>query len=297
MNTRDTILAILVPIIFGAGFVVAKHAIATAPPIMIVSLRFLVAGMVLIWFFKLPKNMFRPLLWISLVSAGLQYSMSYSGLKYMDISLAILIVQLEVPVLLFLSTIFFKEKLSWTRAAGIAVAFIGSVIVVASPQLNGAFFGAALVFGGVILWAYGQLKISKIANMTGPAISAWISVLSVPQLLFASFLFESGHSDVLLSSGWPFWAAIIYLGVAMNVIGYSLWYHLIAKYDVSTVSPYLLLIPLTSILGGVVFLHEQMATKTIVGGGFIILGLIIVMFENQIIQTIHKQLGGPSDTG
>lgn len=148
MRKQDVFLAVLVPIIFGAGFVVAKQAISDVPPIMLVAFRFTVAGGILVWFFAIPRRHLKKLAWISVISVGVQYRMSYTGFRYMDISLAIMIVQLEVPFLVLFSALLLRERPSRLKYFGIAVAFVGSVVVVGSPQLEGAVIGVILLLGG-----------------------------------------------------------------------------------------------------------------------------------------------------
>lgn len=282
MRKQDVFLAVLVPIIFGAGFVVAKQAISDVPPIMLVAFRFTVAGGILVWFFAIPRRHLKKLAWISVISVGVQYSMSYTGFRYMDISLAIMIVQLEVPFLVLFSALLLRERPSRLKYFGIAVAFVGSVVVVGSPQLEGAVIGVILLLGGLVTWSFGQVLISQIRDLNGAAMTAWISILSVPQLVFSTLLFEDNHLEIIMNANWSFWAAVIYLGVAMNVIGYSSWYYLLSRYEVTLVGPYLLLVPITTVVGGVLFLGETLASRTIVGGLIILIGLSLTLFEHKV---------------
>ncbi len=282
MRRQDVFLAVIVPIIFGAGFVVAKQAINDVPPIMLVAFRFIVSGSILVWFFGIPRHHLKMLAWISVISVGVQYSMFYTGLRYMDVSLAIMIVQLEVPFLVLFAVLLLGERPSPLKYFGIAVAFAGAVVIVGSPQLEGAVIGVILIFGGVVTWAYGQILVSQIQDLNGAAVTAWISILAAPQLVFATLLFEDNHLEIIMNANWGFWAAVIYLGVAMNVIGSSTWYYLLSRYEVTSVGPYLLLVPITTVVGGVLFLGETLALRTIVGALIILIGLSLILFEHKV---------------
>ena len=56
MNIKDTLLASLVPIFLGFGFVIAKPAMESFPPILLMGLRFTFAASILIWWFPKPRG-------------------------------------------------------------------------------------------------------------------------------------------------------------------------------------------------------------------------------------------------
>jgi len=56
MNIKDTFVASLVPIFLGFGFVIAKPAFESFPPILLMGIRFTFAASLLIWWFPIPKG-------------------------------------------------------------------------------------------------------------------------------------------------------------------------------------------------------------------------------------------------
>ena len=56
MNIKDTFVASLVPIFLGFGFVIAKPAFESFPPILLMGLRFMFAASILIWWFPIPRG-------------------------------------------------------------------------------------------------------------------------------------------------------------------------------------------------------------------------------------------------
>ena len=59
----------------------------------------------------------------------------------------------------------------------------------------------------------------------------------------------------------------------MTVLGYSVWYHLLSSIDVSKVSPFLMLLPITSIIAGMILLDEQFTKAMAIGGVMIMIGV------------------------
>ena len=109
MPIRDIFLAILVPIIFGFGFVIAKPAMDQLPPILLNGIRWSLSGIIMFWFFPFPKKLFKSLLIISFLGSTLQYSLTFSGLNIVDASSATLLIQCEIPFGILIAFLILKE--------------------------------------------------------------------------------------------------------------------------------------------------------------------------------------------
>jgi len=112
-------------------------------------------------------------------------------------------------------------------------------------------------------------------------VTAWVAVLATPQLLVMSLLFESDHWHAIRSADRTVWLAIIYMGPIMTALGYGMWYALIRKHPVSLVAPFLLALPVFSILGGVIFLVERLTMQIAAGGVVVTLGMAFILVERR----------------
>ena len=97
MSNKDLFLAILVPCVMGFGFVIAKPAMESFPPILLNGLRWSLSGLLMCYFFPFPKKFIKQMLIISFIGCTLQYSLSFYGLKILDGASATLIIQSEIP--------------------------------------------------------------------------------------------------------------------------------------------------------------------------------------------------------
>jgi len=79
MPWRDALIAMLVPLTWGMGLVIAKPAVDQFPPILLMALRFSVTALVLIWFVSIPRKHLKTLAWVALIGSALQYGLSYNG--------------------------------------------------------------------------------------------------------------------------------------------------------------------------------------------------------------------------
>ncbi|HIC42055.1 MAG TPA: EamA family transporter, partial [Pelagibacterales bacterium] len=133
MPIRDIFLAILVPIIFGFGFVIAKPAMDQLPPILLNGIRLSLSGIIMFWFFPFPKKLFKSLLIISFLGSTLQYSLTFSGLNIVDATSATLLIQCEIPFGILIAFLILKEKPSLKNLLGLLIAFIGIIFLTGSP--------------------------------------------------------------------------------------------------------------------------------------------------------------------
>ncbi len=273
MKPRDILLVLSVPLIWGLGFTLAKAALGQFPPILLMAMRFTLTALVLVWFVRPPRGMMTRIALIALVSATIQYSLTFTGLADLDASSAIIIVQLEVPFALLLSAAFLKERIGWRRAAGVAMAFCGVVRSAGEPRLRGDFLPIFLVAGGALTWSIGQVMIKTVRGVGGFTLIAWVAVFASPQLFLASYLFEDGQLEALAAADGLVWEVIVYLGLIMTAVGYGIWYRVLGRYRVNQVMPYLMLLPVTTMISGMLLLDETITAMTALGAVIVIAGV------------------------
>lgn len=281
ITRKDIFLALSVPIIWGMGFTWVKAALGEFPLLFLMSMRFSLSAIVLCWFFPPPIGQLRAIFLISLVSATIQYGLTFTGLAGLDASTAVLIVQLEVPFGALFAAIFLNEKLGWKRTLGMALAFLGVGLIAGAPTLRNQLFSAFLVMSGAFTWALGMVMIKRMVTVSGFQLITWVAIFAGPQMFISSLLIENGHLISLKNATVTGWGAVIYTGLVMTAVGYAIWYHLVKKYDLNQVMPFLLLTPVISILAAVVFLGERPSAQTLFGGIFVISGVAAIIFYGQ----------------
>ena len=273
MNSKQILLALIVPITWGLGFTLAKIGMEQFSALLIMSIRFGIAGLVLVWFTKPPWGHMREIFLVALIGSTIQYGLTYNGLKGIDASTAAILVQLEGPILALMGTILLKEKLGFTRALGMGLAFAGVFIIAGEPRLEGHIDSVILLVAGSAVWAIAQIMISRLKGLSGITILAWVAIMATPQMLLASFIIEDGQWQAITTASLFDWSIIFYLAFIMTVLGYSVWYHLLSSVDVSKVSPFLMLLPITSIIAGMILLDEKFTKAMAIGGVMIMIGV------------------------
>ena len=279
MSINQILLALIVPITWGFGYALTKIGMDQFTPLLLMSLRFGIAGLILVWFTKPPWGFMRELFIIAFIGSTIQYGFTYYGLKGIDVSTASILVQLEGPILALLSTLILKERLGWPRALGMGLAFTGVVIIAGEPRLSDSLDSVALVITGAVFWAIAQIMISRLKSLSGITILAWVAIIATPQMLLISLLIEDGQWESIRSANLIDWSIVFYLSFIMTVIGYSVWYHLLRICDVSKISPFLMLLPVTSIIAGMVLLNEQFTLVMGIGGVLVMTGVASTLIK------------------
>ena len=273
LNSKQILLALIVPITWGLGFTLAKIGMEQFPALLIMSIRFGIAGLILVWFTKPPWGHMREIFVVALIGSTIQYGLTYNGLKGIDASTAAILVQLEGPILALMGTILLKEKLGLARALGMTLAFIGVFIIAGEPRLEGHIDSVILLVAGSAVWAIAQIMISRLKGLSGITILAWVAIMATPQMIIGSMIIEDGQWQAITTASLVDWSIILYLALIMTVLGYSVWYQLLSSVDVSKVSPFLMLLPITSIIAGMALLDEKLTLSLIIGGLMIMTGV------------------------
>tara|TARA_Y100000389_G_scaffold148707_1_gene147885 strand:- start:464 stop:1324 length:861 start_codon:yes stop_codon:yes gene_type:complete len=283
MNLKDTLTASLVPIFLGFGFVIAKPAMESFPPILLMGLRFTFAASILIWWFPIPKQYLKKIFIVSLVANTLQYSVTYTGLNLIDASAAVLLVQTEVPFGVIFAYFMLREKPTLRALLGISVAFVGVYILTGSPNLDGKFIGIFLTILGSGIWALGQVMVKPLSKEINPiALVAWLALFSGPILIFLSAMIDGNTIQYISSASFEHWTIAFYLGFLMQPITYGCFYYVLKNNPLYKVLPIVTMgIPPTGLLAAIFLLGEKPTPELFIGGSIILIVVIMIVFTKK----------------
>ena len=280
MTLRDSLIAALVPIFLGFGFVIAKPAMEYLPPFLLMGLRFTFVALLLVWWFPIPRGYLKKIFFASLIANTIQYSITYTGLDLIDASAAVLLVQTEVPFGVLFAYFMLKEKPTVRALIGIAIAFVGVYILTGSPNLDGKVLGVSLTIIGSGVWALGQVLVKPLSKEINPlALVAWLGLFSGPILISLSAIFDGNTIDYFKNASFESWMIAIYLGFIMQPITYGCFYYVLKRNPLYKVLPIVTMgIPPTGLLAAIFLLGEEPTKELFIGGLVIIIGVILIVF-------------------
>ncbi len=282
MKLKDILIALLVPITLGFGFVIAKPAFEHFPPFLLMGLRFTITALILIWWFPIPKGLIKDLIIVSFIGSTLQYALTYSGLNIIDASSAVLLVQIEVPAGVILAYFLLKEKPGIKNIIGICISFFGVYVLTGAPSLEGQFIGVLLTLTGATTWAYGAVLAKPLSEKMNPlALTAWLALFSGPPLIIASNIYDGNMMNYFRSANLTSWIIVAYIGLIMQPVSYGCWYYVLKRHPVHKVLPVMMLLPITGLIASIFLLGEEPGKYIFIGGTIILIGVGMILFGKQ----------------
>ncbi|WP_370152106.1 DMT family transporter [Ferrovibrio sp.] len=276
MSALQIVCAVTVPLLWGYQFVVIKMGLLQFPPLFFLALRFLAIALLLIPFVRRPTaRQFGPVAAISVFLGGLNFGLFYIGLGLGSGSLSAIAYQLATPFTILLAWPLLAERPSLTTAAGVAMAFAGVVVLAADPGLTAGAVPLLLVVGAAFAFAMSNILTKRHGPFDPLMLMGWSSLLTVPQVMLMSLLLEQGQLASLAMADIHGWLALAYTVFIGGILGFGLWFWLIARCSMGRVAPFGLLLPVFAVISSVLVLGEPVTPKLVAGGLLAVSGVAV----------------------
>lgn len=282
MNLRDSLLAVLVTVIWGANFVVIDEGLSGFPPLLFVALRFLVVLCPAILLVPKPDLPLRTVLLIGgFMSLG-QFGFLYVSLDAgMPAGLASLVLQMQVPATVLIAAAVLHEHPGARAAAGITLGAGGLAVVALGRSAQTPLIGLLLILCAAGCWATGNVLCRRAAVPSGLSLTVW-SALAVPVPMVALSLLVDGPAAVgtaLAQISLGNILSTLYTAVLASLFGYGVWNSLLARYAAARVVPFTLLVPVVGLVTAWLVQHEQPNPFETIGGLVLLVGVAVVAFR------------------
>jgi drug/metabolite transporter (DMT)-like permease len=271
-------------LLWGLSFVASKTILnAGVPPMTMVCLRYVLTTVILNVILRIREPRARlsrrdvlPLLASGLVGVTVYFFFESRGIKLTSASHASLIIA-AIPIFtLIAEMVFFRTRVRALGAAGIVLSVAGVIFVVRSSAASltaGSLTGDLFMFGACFSWvAYILLSKNLHTRMSDLAITTWQSVFGTAFLV--PLALTEYRQWVPLSM--PVVLNLLYLAVLSSAVGNFLYVYALSRLGPIAISPYLNLIPVIGVLGGIVLLGEGITLLQVLGGVVIVAGVLMV---------------------
>jgi O-acetylserine/cysteine efflux transporter len=276
MKPSDLLLLLACCVLWGVNLPLTRWAIADVPPIFFAALRFLGLALCLFPFLRPFPRQFGLVFLVAMCIGGIHFAFLFLGLQAAPASAVAIVGQLGLPMVTVLSVIFLQEKVRWRRTLGMSLAFIGVIFIMYRPGSFTLEAGLLFVVASAFVGALGTIIMKKMEPMPALSLQAWVGVLSFIPLLALSFLIEDNQIGAFIDGGIWIWAALLFSIVAVSVIGHSVYYQLLKRYEVTLLAPLTLLTPVVAVAIGILVLHEPMSPNLLIGGALTLAGVFLV---------------------
>lgn len=293
MLPRHIAMMVLVQVLWGANFAVAKFGLDSFSPIFFVALRFSLVAILLVFVVGLPKPaMLKQLLPLSVTMGVMHFTLIFLGMRDLDAATSSIAVQLQTPFAAIMAAFFFSEKLGWRRILGMVVAFAGVLLIAGEPRFSDNPWPLLAVIAAALVWAAGNIQVKALGDSVDAVqLNGWIAILAAPQLLIASWLIEGPQWHDLVDATWTGWGALVFQAVVIAIFTYWIWYNMMRRYPVNQVMPFTLLLPMIGVAAGALLRDEAVTWQMVVGGLATIAGVGIIVLRRPAVVAPSTKTG------
>jgi drug/metabolite transporter (DMT)-like permease len=258
-------------LLWSSAFAVAKLTLLYAPPLLLLTARFLIAGIVMMGALLVQRKWpigRRDLLVfaaLGLVNNAIYLGLNYAGMTSISAGLAAIISSSNPVLTALLAATFLHERITWRKAAGLALGVGGVAFIVESRIGGGADhpIGIVLTIGGLISLVTGTILFKRVAPNGGPWVGNAVQNLTAGIALLPLALTFEHVNDVVPS--WYLFVGLAYLALLVSVFGYLLWFYLLRIYGAISASAYHFLMPPLGLMFGWMLLGERPELAELLG--------------------------------
>lgn len=283
MTSQHLAFMMFINLVWGFALIAAKVSLGHFPPMMFTALRFTLIVAVLFPFLKIHEDRMKQVLIIALCAGPLGFGFFFAGVALSNPSVVAVISQLGVPFSTIMSIIFLKEEVHWRRWTGIALSFLGVMVISFDPTVFHFLAGIVFVVISALIGSVGTIFQRQIRNVGVFQMQAWIAVVAAPVMIAGSLAFEHDQLRLLGEASLREWAGVFYVAFASSLIGHAGIYYLLQRYEVTQTAPLTLLSPIFTVIFSIVLLGDVLTTRMIVGALIALSGVLIVSLRQRRI--------------
>ncbi len=288
MGAREWLMLIALSVLWGGSFFFVAVAVTELPPLTIVTLRVGLAAITL-WTIALILGLRPPKsinTWLAFIGMGvlnnvIPFSLIVWGQTQIASGLAS-VLNATTPLfgVVVVGLLLADERATPMKLIGVAVGFLGVVVMIGMPNVDAGGRGN-LVAQMAILVAALSYAFASVFGRRFKAMALKPIVIAAGQVT-GSFLvlapvawYVDGLLDLFGSSTPSFstWASILTLAVFSTALAYVLYFKILGSSGATNILLVTLLVPVSAILLGSLFLNETLEWIHFVGMGLIAVGL------------------------
>jgi len=278
---------VTVCVIWGTTYLGITVALETVPVLLVAGLRWMFAGVVMsALMLATGRGLPRPALWGPLLLLGFLMNVVGNGfVVYAQQYVASGLTAVLIATTPFWSALVERllpngERFSTRALTGLALGFIGIVVLVWPEMTNGGAGGRAFI-GGVIAiqlacvgWVVGTSYARRHELGDNPFRSTALQMVFSGTMLLAAATWNGDWAHLSFTPRTI--AAMIYLSIAGSLVAYSAYIYAIQHLPLSLVSLYAYINPIIAVTLGTLLLSEPFSTRIAISAALVLSGTWIV---------------------
>lgn len=287
-------------LIWGSSFLWIKIALRDVSPATLLTWRMTLGAVPMIALLpfigrRLPTapGSLAALALLGLINTALPIFLISWGEQYVDSGSAAVLNSLAPFFSVIIAGVLLRtEPLTWLRVGGVALGFVG-VVLLASREFalrpdSSTLLGLAAVAIAALSYAAGGSYARHLKSMHRFEVAAG-------SLLFAAiyawvFAASVGGGITLPTHVGPI-IALLWLGVIGSFVAYLIYFTLIEQFGATVAVMVTYLFPVVGVALGVVFLGELLDLRLVAGAGLVVLGIVVVTLRYDQVVSLVKRPG------
>ena len=286
MDIRALIMGLSFVLMWSSAFTSARIAVAYASPLLLLSVRFLISGLLAMAIAKmlgqkisLTRKQWLAVALFGLLQNGVYLGANFVAMQWIEAGLAAIIASLLPLLVALLSWIFLKEKLPAMGVFGLFAGLVGVLIIMWSRISGGAdITGVLLGFMGVGALSIATLLVRGAIGSGNVLMVVGLQMLVASAALFpASLAFETWHIEWT----WQLGVAFAYTTIVPGVLATLIWFLLVRRIGAVRASSFHFLNPFLGVAIAAVVVGESLSLQDVMGVLVITLGIIAVQLSKR----------------
>ncbi|SFU22195.1 Uncharacterized membrane protein [Mesorhizobium sp. YR577] len=285
MSASDWGQLLLLGLLWGGSFFFARIAVADIPPLALVLYRVSIAAIVLHLWLRLRGISFAPVvakpgsfLCLALLNNVIPFSLIFTGQTEIGAGLAsVFYATTPLWTILVANLLTADEKLSVSKLAGVGLGIAGAAVMIGPgllSNLGGPTWAKFAVIGAAVSYAFAVVYAKRFKDMKPTLVAT--GQLTAATVLMAPIVFLFYSPAEIVTSGVSIWMAVLALAILTTAFAFILYFNLIASAGATNASLVTLVVPVSAIMLGAVFLGERLEPFEFAGMGLILASLIII---------------------
>jgi len=285
MNGIEWVLLITLSVIWGGSFFFTEIGLQSFGPLTVVCGRVMIAAValwayVLVRGYRIPADLrsWGGLLFMGFLNNAVPFGLISWGQVYIDSGTAS-ILNATTPLFAVVLAHFLTadEKLTVNRFVGIVLG-VGGVAVLIGPQavagLGAVSFGQFAILGAALSYGFAGIFGRRLSGLPPAVAAAGMLSGSSLMMLPAAFVLETP----MMAANWQIApvAAIVVMAVLCTSLAYLIYFRLLATAGATNLLLVTLLIPVSAMSLGALFLDEALTANALIGVALIGAGLAAV---------------------
>ncbi|MEM1129929.1 MAG: DMT family transporter [Pseudomonadota bacterium] len=284
MNGLEWGLLLLLSGLWGLAFFFAGVAVREVPPLTIVLARVGLGALCLLpvfwWYgYRLPRSLgdWRPFFVMGLLNNVLPFGFLIAGQIFVTGGLASIVNAMTPLFTILVMAGFREEALTAQRVTGVMLGVVGVAILrgFTDPLSGPQTLGIGLCLLGTLSYGFAALWGRRHLSGVPPLKSATCQLLS-STLIAAVIVAMIDQPWTLPMPGMPVWFALGGLAVLGTALAYIVFFEVLVRAGASNVMLVTLLVPISAVALGAVFLEEPIRAQEIIGALVIFSGLLFI---------------------